>query len=138
MKQTLPIIAAAVLGITAATARAEPFTLLIYELPDQLALRSDATAAGEAYWKGYGDFARAAQEAGVLRGGSALHSGTPVVTVRTGRVEETGHDAAALQLSGYFQIEVADRQVALDWAKRLPAAARSAVEIRQGYPAPGM
>lgn len=65
MKLTLPIIAA-VLGITAATARAEPFILLIQELPHQLALRSDATAAGQAYWKGHGDFARAAAPGGAV------------------------------------------------------------------------
>ena len=138
MKQILSIIAAAVLGVTATGARAEPFTLLVYESPDQLALRSDATVAGEAYWKGYGDFALAAQDAGVLRGGSALHSDKPVSTLGSGQTQEKAPAQSTLQLSGYFQIEVADSQAALDWAKRLPAAESGAVEIRQGYPAPGM
>jgi hypothetical protein len=136
MRPILPVIAAALLGSATPAALAQPFTLLIFEAPDQLALRGDTTSAGQAYWKAYGDFAVAAKEAGILRGGSALHSEPQVMTMKDGQARELA--SPPLQLTGYFQIDVSDRTAAIDWAARLPAATSGTVEIRQGYPAPGM
>lgn len=138
MRQFMPILAAAGFAVSATHAVAEPFTLLIYEAPAQLALRGDTGAEGQTYWKAYGDFARQAQDAGILRGGAALHDGLQATTLQSGTRREAVFGTSPLPLSGYFQIDVADRQAALDWAARLPAAATGAVEIRQGYPAPGM
>jgi hypothetical protein len=130
--KTLALAAAA--ALLAAPALAEPFTLMIWETPEDIALRTDTTEAGQAYWGGYMAFAEAAGAAGVLRGGSALMT-------EAGRIVTIGATPAApgpLLLGGYFQIEVPDLAAARAWAAKLPAAATGAVAIQPGYPAPGM
>ena len=43
-----------------------------------------------------------------------------------------------MRLSGYFQIDVADAASAIAWAAKIPGAKTGRIEIRAGYPAPGM
>ena len=126
-------LAAALAVMAAPAAEAKPFTLLIYEADSELALRTDQTDRGAAYWGGYGQFAKEAQAAGILRGGSALAIGDGA-----SRVIPAEAASGAPRLSGYFQIDVADMETAAAWAAKLPAAATGAVEVREGYPAPGM
>jgi hypothetical protein len=116
--------------LTVSPALSQPFVLLIHETPDQIALRADTGAAGQAYWAAYADWGQQAADAGVMRGGAAMVP-APVVTL--------GHLAPApLVLGGFFQIDVPDRATAEAWAARLPAAATGAVEIRSTVVAPGM
>lgn len=129
MKQ---ILAAAALFTTPALA--EPFTLMIWETPEDIALRTDTSEAGQAYWAGYMAFAEEAGAAGVIRGGSPLETDT-VVTVAEAAPEFA---AGALVLGGYFQIDVPDLATARDWAAKLPASKTGAVAIHPGYPAPAM
>ncbi len=125
---------AAAAALLAAPAIGEPFTLMIWESPEELALRTDTTAAGHAYWGGYMAFAEEAGAASILRGGSALRTEAgSIVTLGTAQ-EATG----ALRLGGYFQIDVPDLGSARDWAAKLPASRTGAVAIHPGYPAPGM
>jgi len=119
----------------AAPAAAEPFTLMIYEAPGQLALRTDAGADGAAYWGSYATFAAEAGAAGILRGGQALVTDPAAIVTTAG---PGAHATAPLALGGYFQIDVTDMDAALDWARRLPAATTGVVEVRPGFPAPGM
>lgn len=120
-----------VLALGCGPALAEPFVLLIHETPDQIALREDAGAAGQAYWAAYAEFGRAATEAGVLRGGAAV---VPQPMAHVGQSLAPG----ALLLGGFFLIDVADTAAAADWAARLPAAATGGVDIRAAISAPGM
>jgi hypothetical protein len=120
---------ALVCGLAGSPALAEPFLLLIHETPGQIALRTDAGAAGQAYWAAYADFGKAATEAGVLRGGAAMG---PLPQV--GEAAEPG----ALVLGGFFLIDVADAAAAADWAARLPSATTGGVEVRAAISAPGM
>jgi hypothetical protein len=130
--KTLAFAAAA--ALLAAPALAEPFTLMIWEAPEEIALRTDTTEAGQAYWGGYMAFAEAAGAAGVLRGGSALRTDAgSIVTV--GGSPATG---GPLLLGGDFQIDVPDLAAAQDWAAKLPAAGTGAIAIHPGYPASGM
>lgn len=122
----------------AAPVAAEPFTLFIYEPAADLALRVGDGPATVDYWGAYGEFAAAATEAGVLRGGSALHADQGVATLRAGAVAQAAYVAPDLALGGYFQLDVPDITAAIDWAGRLPAARTGAVEVRTGYPAPAM
>jgi hypothetical protein len=62
--KTLAFAAALLLAMPAA---AEPFTLMIWETPEEIALRTDTTAAGQAYWGGYMAFADEAGAACVRR-----------------------------------------------------------------------
>ena len=120
--------------LAAAPAAAEPFTLMIWETPEDIALRTDTTEAGQAYWGGYMAFAQEAGAAGILRGGSALMTDAGSIVTLGAAPAATG----PLLLGGYFQIDVPDLAAAQDWAAKLPAAATGAVAIHPGYPAPGM
>jgi hypothetical protein len=122
---------ALVCGLGCAPVLAEPFVLLIHETPEQIGLRADAGAAGQAYWAAYADFGKAAAEAGVLRGGAAM---VPQPVAQVGETVAPG----ALLLGGFFLIDVADRAAAADWAARLPASATGGVEVRAAITAPGM
>ena len=127
---------AAALALLTTPALAEPFTLMIWEHPDKIALRTDTGPDGQAYWGGYMAFAEAAGAAEVLRGGSALMTdATVTVTVAAAAANAA---TGPLVLGGYFQIDVPDLAAARDWAARLPAAETGAIVIHPGYPAPGM
>ncbi len=124
--------------VLGATARSEPYTLFIYESPEQLALRS-ASGDAAAYWNAYDAFGKELAAAGVLRGGSALTTGAAVALL--GGDEDAPASPVARSgrpLGGYFQIDVATDAEAIAWAAKLPAAGSGLVEVRAGYPVPGM
>jgi len=111
------------LMLAAAPAVAEPFVLLVYETPDQIALRDDKRAAGAACWGAFADFGKAATEAGIRRGGAAM---LPAPVAVAGTAERPG----GLVLGGFFQIDVADSATAARWAGKNPAAATGAADVR--------
>ncbi len=125
-----------VLGTVGAaqTSAAQQFTLLIYESDRDLAQRTDASAAG-AYWSRFAAFAVEMQQAGVLRGGTALGTGSSVVAVGAASGDRA---ARRVEPSGYFVIEVANAVEAMRWAKRAPGLATGMVEIRAHQASPAM
>lgn len=85
---------------------------------------------------GYGEFEASASDAGVLRGGTALADTTAAATVTVAR---RGGDSSITDgpfaetkevLGGLVLLDVADREEALRWAARIPAAWRGSVEVR--------
>lgn len=104
-RMTTMLLAALALAIPAA-ADAADYTILIYETPADLALRSAPGEAGKAYWAGYAGYGTALSEAHVLRGGAAL---VPSAT------------ASGPVLSGYFVIDVPDAATAAAWAAKAPS-----------------
>jgi hypothetical protein len=82
----------------------------------------------------YGAFAREGREAGVVVGGDELASTTTATTVRVrdGQTAVTDGPYAEVKeaLGGYFILECASMDEALDWAARIPAVERGAVEVR--------
>ena len=82
----------------------------------------------------YGAFADAARDAGVLVGGAELASTTTATTVRVrdGQTAVTDGPYAESKetLGGYFVLECASMDEALDWAARIPGAEHGAVEVR--------
>ncbi len=82
----------------------------------------------------YGEFSRAAAEAGVLVDGSALHPVSAATTVRLRDDEVLVTDGPFVeskeQLSGYYLFECADLDEAIAWAARIPDARHGAVDIR--------
>lgn len=135
--------AATVMGLAARPAAAEPFTLLVYERADQLALRSDTGARGKAYWDAYAEAGKAMQAANVLRGGAPLDLPKTASTVRRLNVSKAhvspgSPTTGPLSLGGFFIIDVADRAAAEVWAARLPAAQTGAVEVRPNIASPTM
>jgi hypothetical protein len=89
-------------------ALAEPFTMLIYETPEDIALRSDGTEAGAAYWSVWAEYSAVLAASGAVRGGAALMI--------------NAQDGAAL--SGYFILETASPAEAEALAASAPAALR--------------
>ena len=79
-------------------------------------------------------YTTALREAGVMVGGNPL---APAATATTMRLRD-GHRqvqdgpvaASKEQLGGYYLIEAADLDAALEWAARCPAAAYGSVEVR--------
>jgi hypothetical protein len=86
-----------------------------------------AAAAGKAY-------AEALQAAGVFIGGAGLQSpqSATTVSVRDGKrqVQDGPYAETKEFLAGFAIIDVPNLDLALEWAARHPAAARSAVEVR--------
>ncbi len=113
------------------------YTILIYENEADFGARSDEQL-GPAYWGAFGAYSQALQEAGVLVGGGALHPGHIGTTIRLRggqrQVQDGPYADTKEQLGGYFVVEVADLDSALDWAVRCPAAASGAVEVRPNMP----
>jgi hypothetical protein len=83
---------------------------------------------------GYDEFARAAQEAGVLHDAAALHPVSVSTTLRLRDDEVLITDGPFVeskeQLSGYFILDCADLDEALAWAARIPGARHGAIEVR--------
>ena len=87
-----------------------------------------------AAYEQYGDFARAAGDAGVLVGGEELGptSSATTVRVREGRQLVTDGPYAEVKesLGGYFILDCASFDEAVTWAARIPGASHGAVEVR--------
>ena len=79
-------------------------------------------------------FGQEAGEAGVLRGGSALHPVSAASTVRLRDDEVLMTDGPFVeskeQLSGYYVLECDDLDEAISWAARIPGARHGAIEVR--------
>ncbi|MBL8055918.1 MAG: YciI family protein [Anaerolineales bacterium] len=91
-------------------------------------------AAMQAEMAEYYAFGDAARKAGVLRAGEALHMTDQALTVRVrgGQTLKTHGPFAETkeQLGGYYLVECANLDQAIEWAARLPGARDGSVEIR--------
>jgi hypothetical protein len=82
----------------------------------------------------YRAFAREAEEAGVMAGGSELGPARSATTVRVRDHETLVTDGPYAEvkeaLGGYFLLECDSMDSALDWAARIPAVEYGAIEVR--------
>jgi hypothetical protein len=106
------------------------YAALIYT--DDLAWDSDENMA---QLPGYDEFGKAA--AAVIRGGAALYDTSTATTVRVkggkgGDVLTTDGPFAETKevLTGFFLLEAADLDEAVQWAAQIPGAWRGCVEVR--------
>lgn len=113
------------------------YSIFIYETKDDFAKRGDP-AKQEAYYNGWMKYFEMLGAAGIMRGGSGLMPPDTATTVKlrgSQRLVEDGPYADTKeQLGGFFMIEVADLDTALDWAAKCPAASSGALEIRPNMP----
>ena len=83
---------------------------------------------------GYNAFTEMVEKLGLLRGSARLlpTSSATTVRVRDGKTLTTDGPFAETKevLAGFFLIECADLDEALDWAKRIPSARIGSVEVR--------
>jgi hypothetical protein len=86
----------------------------------------------------YGAYHEALSKAGVLKNSNRLRDADSATTVRVreGKTEVLNGPFIETreQLGGYFLIEVADLDAAMDWAARCPGASHGAVEVRPTWP----
>lgn len=109
------------------------FMMILTETQDDWNRRNNPATAGE-YWGGWNAFLTAMAKSGIVVSGDGLQSPTTATTVRVRngkRVVQDGPFADSKeQLGGYFIIEVASLDEALEWAAKAPSAHTAAVEIR--------
>jgi hypothetical protein len=110
------------------------YAALIYEKGDPDWSKLD-TAEKQATMADYGAFGAAA--AAVMRGGAALYPTTTGTTVqveggKSGKVLTTDGPFAETYevLTGFYQLECADLDEAIEWAAKIPAAWSGKVEVR--------
>lgn len=112
------------------------YAIIINEPREEFAKRNSAEAPS--YWATWQAYSRALAEAGVIRGGNALHGPDTATVVRLvdgKRLVQDGPFAETKeQLGGFMIIEVKDLDEALHWAALCPAAATGAVELRPVLP----
>jgi hypothetical protein len=106
------------------------YALLIYSDETQ----EPSQAEWDAVMGEYYAYSKSVVDAGAMAGGEALQptATATVVRVRDGnRLTTDGPFAEAReQLGGFFLVEAADLDAALDWAARCPGARYGAVEVR--------
>jgi hypothetical protein len=86
--------------------------------------------------RAFSSYAQALHQAGVLLSGEVLQPSTSTTTLTTVdgelRIQDGPYADTKDQLGGTFVIDVPDLDAALDWARRAPAVAWGAVEVRPG------
>ncbi len=107
------------------------YAILVYETEQDVVDRPMHMPAYNAY-------SQALTEAEVMTGGAALlpsHTAT-TVRLRNGlrNVQDGPYAETKEQLGGFFIIDVANLDIALDWAARCPAASNCLVEVRPLIP----
>lgn len=82
----------------------------------------------------YDEFAGKARSEGVLQGGQALHHSELATTVRFRDDEILMTDGPFLdskeQIHGFMLFECDNLDQAIEWASKIPGAARGAIEVR--------
>jgi hypothetical protein len=109
------------------------YLIMTYENQTAFDARTDEQKS-QSYWGAWAAYAQALRESGVMVGGNGLqlpHTGT-TLRLQNGQrsIQDGPYADTKEQLGGYFVIDVADLDAALDWAARCPAATAGAVEIR--------
>jgi hypothetical protein len=102
----------------------------------------DESKDGEVDWgklgQEYEEYAAAVSQAGVMRGGQKLQPSitASTVAVRDGELLVTDGPFAEAreQLGGFFALECANVDEALEWAARCPGANHGTVEVRPVMP----
>lgn len=114
--------------------------MLIYNESTAEMARRDDPAAAPAYWGAWHAYIGAMSGAGVVVHGNGLQPPRTATTVRvTGgqrQVQDGPFADTHEHLGGYFIVEVASLDVALEWAARAPCASAGSVEVRPVLPPP--
>ena len=107
------------------------YMLLIYSPAD----RRPSPEEMEAEMPRWYEYTQSLQDAGVLRGGDALHptAEASTVRVRDGQTLVTDGPFAETTevLGGYYVIEVPDVETAREWAAKIPNVHYGSIEVRE-------
>lgn len=117
------------------------YMLIFRESATEFDLR-DNPDKQQAYWGSWMAYVGAINEAGIVVHGAGLMPPQTATTVRLRdgkrQVQDGPYADTKEQLGGYFVIEVADLDAALDWAARSPSSAYASTEVRPVLPPPPM
>jgi hypothetical protein len=108
------------------------YTILIYQSPADFAARTDPVKH-EAFWGSFMPYMKALQDSGVVVASAGLQPPETATSIRLsdGKLVQDGPYAATKeQLGGFFIIDVADLDTALEWAGRCPSGESTVVEVR--------
>jgi hypothetical protein len=105
------------------------YALLIYVEPWESTPEQD-----QEVMEAYNAFSREVAEAGVMRGGEALHEAKTAtsVRVRNGQTLVTDGPFAETkeEFGGFYMIEAENLDEAIKWAAKIPGAVRGTIEVR--------
>ncbi len=108
------------------------YLLLIYA--DEKLEASTPKEEADAVMAEYFAFTEAIRKSGAYQGGEALHptSAATTVRVRDGKTVTTHGPFAETkeQLGGYYMVDCANLDAAIEWAARIPGARYGSVEVR--------
>lgn len=116
------------------------YTLLIYGTPDSQP--QDGTPAADEQHAAYFAYTQELLAAGAMQHGAPLQGVETATTVRVrdGRRLVTDGPFAETKehLIGFYLVDCADLDAALDWAAKIPGAAYGSIEVRPVMMIPGM
>jgi hypothetical protein len=107
------------------------YALLIYSAPGA---QHQPAAAGDGVIDNWVDYTQALKDAGLVLGAERLRDTDSATTVRLQAGERLLTDGPFVEtkehLLGFYLIDVADLDAALDWAAKMPAMRHGSVEVR--------
>lgn len=113
------------------------YLIIATETDADFAKRDDPAHAGE-YWAAWSGYIDALEKSGIMTGAGGLLPPETATTIRRVDGERVVHDGPFAetkeQIGGYFVIDVADLDTALEWAARCPSADYASVEVRPLIP----
>ena len=116
------------------------YTLLIYGAPE--AQPADGTSAADEMHQAYFAYTQELLAAGAMQHGAPLQSVDTATTVRVRdgqRLITDGPFAETKEhLMGFYLVDCADLDGALEWAAKIPGAAIGSIEVRPVLMIPGM
>ena len=116
------------------------YMLMFYETQEDMAAREGA--GGAAHMAGWTAYIGSMFQAGVAESGQGLLPPSAATSVRLRgdkrQVQDGPFADTKEQLGGYFVIDVADLDTALEWAARAPCASTGGVEVRPVFTTPAM
>jgi hypothetical protein len=117
--------------------QAMQYALLFYQSPDEFAARRDPKKQ-EAFWASFIPYMKALHDAGIVISGAGLEPPDVATSIRLNggkrQVQDGPFAEAKEQLGGFFIIDVANLDVALEWAARWPAELIACIEVRPVVP----
>ncbi len=115
------------------------FMLIFKETTAEVARRDDPAAA-PAYWGAWEAYVGALHGSGIVVSGNALQAPRTATHLRVAggkrQVQDGPFADTHEHLGGYFIVETASLDVALEWAARAPCASAGSVEVRPVLPPP--
>ena len=108
------------------------YLLLIYN--NEIESGQQTPAQMETEMSAYNAFGDEVQKAGIIRGGEALQPTATATTlrVRSGKTVTTDGPFAETkeQLGGYYVVDCANLDEAIQWGAKIPGATRGSIEVR--------